>query len=408
MIHAALRSYATAGVALVGAGVIAVSPLAPPPVAQSATNTISTAQVALTSTVDPLTRWSQIASNTGEDIGELGAYWMEDPMPLARQVVTNVSTYAEWYVSGLQQAIPALQNWAELVMAPAINQAVGLIQAGQPEQAGTVLVNALGNIMWAGFPMMKLVSIPGLMTDHFSTLVKGVLSVPTASTLVGLALGVPSDLITSVTAAAQDALDATNSGDLMGAAFAIANAPADIAEKQLKRIFEFRKWGGCGCLISGGLVLNQLIKLPRQIAKAIALPAPAATTAAAGTLAVTAPKTAELPAATDITVEADPEPEVAPEPTKAEAPAAVKASSAGATDLSSGNKAVPGRVGTTPTRSADRIRTSLQSTAQQVGNGINDARDGVKKSIKNLSDNVAKAVKKPAKKKATSSADSDS
>ncbi|MGW4101572.1 hypothetical protein [Mycobacterium sp. NPDC004974] len=360
-----------------GAGVIAVSPLAPPPVTQSATNTISTAQVALTSTVDPLTRWSQIAANTGEDIGELADFWMENPAPLARQVVTNLSTYAGWYVAGLQQAIPALQNWAELTMAPAINQAAALIQAGQPEQAGTVLVNALGNIMWAGFPMMNLLSIPGLMTDHFSTLVKGVLSVPTASTLVGLALGVPSDLITSVTVGAQDALDATNSGDLTGAAFAIANIPADIAEKQLKRIFEFRKWGGCGCLVSGGLVLNQLIKLPRQLAAGIALPAPAA--ASAGTLAIAAPATPELPAVTGTAAQADPE-----------APAAVSVSSNGVTDLSAGNKIRPGKTGTTSLRQSQKLRASIDHAAGQVDKTLKGIRDNVKKSLKGLNSGADK------------------
>jgi hypothetical protein len=422
LIHAALRSYATAGVALVGAGVIAVSPLAPPPVAQSATNTISTAQVALTSTVDPLTRWSQIASNTGEDIGEIANYWLENPMPLTRQIATNLSTYAEWYISGVQNTIPALQNWAESVMAPALNQAVELTLAGQPEQAAAAVANAIGLAMFYATPMMKLLDIPNLVFDHASALLKATVS-PTMVTLAGLAMGFPQDIIRSVGASAQDAVDAAEAGDLMGAAFAIANIPTDYAQTQLDKVFSFRKWGSCGCNVAGGLIVNQLIKLPRQLAKAIALPAPAAATA--GTLAITAPKTPELPAATGTTVEADPAaaaspvstgspapaaaPESAPAESKAtdETPAAVKVSSTGATDLSAGNKAVPGKVGTTSSRT-NQLRASLQNTAHQVGNGINNVRDGIEKSIKGLSDNVGKAVKTPAKKKASSASSTSS
>lgn len=55
----ALRPFTTAGIALVGAGAIAVSPLAPPPVtATTVSNGISSAAVALTATssfVDPVT-----------------------------------------------------------------------------------------------------------------------------------------------------------------------------------------------------------------------------------------------------------------------------------------------------------------------------------------------------------------
>lgn len=406
--HAAFRSYATAGVALVGAGVIAVSPLTPPPVTQSVSPIVSTATVQLTSTVDPLTRWSQIASKTGEDIGELADYWLENPMPLARQIVTNLSTYAGWYASGVQNTIPALQYWAEMTMAPALDQAVELTLAGQPEQAATVVANAIAMVMFSASPMMKLLEVPNLVFDHANALLKGTVS-PTMVTLAGLAVGFPQDIIRSVGASAQDALDAAEAGDLMAAAFAVANAPADYAETQLKKVFEFRKWGSCGCLISGGLVLNQLIKLPRQLAKAIALPAPAAATA--GTLAISAPQTPELPAVTGKIVEADPAPSTTPEPPVDETPAAVKASSTGATDLSSGNKAIPGKASTTSIRPTTQLRTSLRNTAHQVGSGINDARDGIRKSIKNLSDNVNKAVKKPAKKAASANnagADSDS
>ena len=424
--HAAFRSYATAGVALVGAGVIAVSPLAPPPVSQSASqpvSTVSTAAVQLTSTVDPLTRWSQIASKTGEDLGEIADYWLEDPMPLARQILTNLSTYAGWYASGVQNTIPALQYWADATMAPALSQAVELTLAGQPEQAAAAVSNAIGLLMFAASPMMKVLDVPNLVFDHANALLKGTVT-PTIVTLVGLALGFPQDIIRSVGASAQDALDAAKTGDLMGAAFAVANAPADYAETQLKKVFEFRKWGSCGCLVSGGLVVSQLIKLPRQLAARIALPAPAAATAGpqsiaasktpeplsiTGTTVEADPATAASPVSTESSAATDPAPAAAPEAaeTEGEPPAAVKAISTGATDLSAGNKAVPGKLGTASSRTADQVRTSLQNTAQQVDNGINDARDGIKKSIKNLSDNVTKAVKKPAKKK-TSSASSTS
>ncbi|WP_135458781.1 hypothetical protein [Mycobacterium sp. DL99] len=96
-------------------------------------------------------------------------------------------------------------------------------------------------------------------------------------------------------------------------------------------------------------------------------------------MAVVAP-VADLPAVPDtVAVHAAPAPatahnEIAPAhptesetaPTEADPAAAVTVSSNGATDLSTGNKAEPGKTGTTSSRPAQQIRTSVESAANEV------------------------------------------
>ncbi|WP_135458779.1 hypothetical protein [Mycobacterium sp. DL99] len=68
------------------------------------------------------------------NIGELGEYWMKNPMPITRQAIINVQTYAEWVRTGVQQTIPNLQRWVDNTVVPAFKLAGTLFQAGQVER----------------------------------------------------------------------------------------------------------------------------------------------------------------------------------------------------------------------------------------------------------------------------------
>lgn len=399
----ALRPFTTAGIALVGAGVIAVSPLAPPPVtAWATTTTISTAQVALTSTVDPLTRLGQVAAITTENLGELADYWMKNPAPVTRQVITNLMTYAEWVGTGFQNAIPAVQSWAELTMAPAISQAFELMLAGQPQQAATVLSNALGNLMFAGFPLMNLLSIPNYMAQHFTTVVSQIISVSTMSSLVGIALGVPSLTLQSLGTSAQDALDSFNAGDVGGGLSAIVNTPIDLADHILNStnggLIDVHYWGACGCRGPiGGAALNLLLKLPERLAPLLALPA--ATTDAAP-LAVSPTGALGLPAASSPETEAAgtsaPAESQESAPAADDTAAAVNVSSQGANELSDADKTASGKTGNTKSRQGQKLRASVQTAADQVDKGIKKLSSNIEKSVKKISDRISTAGKKKA------------
>lgn len=406
----ALRPFTTAGVALVGASVIAVSPLAPPPVTTSAyTNSISTAQVALTSTVDPLTRLGQFGALTAENLGELANYWIKNPAPVGRQIITNLLTYADWVGAGFQEAAPLLQARIADV-GSAIVQAGGLIQAGEPEQALTNIGNAIANLMWAGFPLMNLLSIPNYMAQHFTTVVSQVFGIATMSSLVGVVLGVPNLTLQSLGGSAQDALDAFEARDVGGGISAIVNTPIDLIDTVLNStnggLIDVHYWGTCGCRGPvGGAALNLLLKLPERLAPLLALPAP---TPATASLAVTATGALELPTADPTPAPkaraADSAPEAVSEmATEADSEditsAPVRVSPAGASDLSDRSQGESRRAVSLP---AERAKASLQNAGNQVDKGLKGIRNGIERSVKALSDNISKAGKK--RQTATSSA----
>ncbi|MDH6196903.1 hypothetical protein M2272_003556 [Mycobacterium frederiksbergense] len=393
-----LRPYVTAGVALVGAGVIAATPIAPPPLATSATH-VSTASVALTAAVDPITRWGQVIGDITEDIGELADFYMQRPLPIATAMANNLQTYAGMYATALPATATNLQNWATGVMGPAIQKAIGELLAGQPQQAAATFNGGLTAVMFALLPAMKLIDIPRLMIDHATLLVKEVVSVPVMSQLM-LPLTLTSMAISTLGASAQEALDAFEAGDPIGGLTAIANIPANLANGQLNYFLDFSYWGSCGCKPTGGWVFSQLIKLPRAIADKLAIPTTAALTT-----------TAKLPTATDIVVDAEPAPTApagpefapvsAPDPAPAAdatAPkpdvAAVNASSQGATNLSVDMRAEPGKAVTTVARPEQRLKATLQNAADQADKSLKGIRGDIEKSVKKVSDRIANAGKK--------------
>ena len=71
--HTALRPYMTTGVALVGASVIAVTPISPPPAAiHMPAPRVSSASVELTAAFDPITAYTQLFTNTFNNLVGLG------------------------------------------------------------------------------------------------------------------------------------------------------------------------------------------------------------------------------------------------------------------------------------------------------------------------------------------------
>lgn len=93
--NAAMRSYLTAGVAVVGAGSMALAPIQALPT-QSTTaseRAITTMAVQLASTIDPITPWVNTITTAGENITALIDYYLERPIPLAQTIWNNLGVY---------------------------------------------------------------------------------------------------------------------------------------------------------------------------------------------------------------------------------------------------------------------------------------------------------------------------
>jgi hypothetical protein len=88
--HIAVRPYAAAGVALLSAGVIAVSPLAPQmPAVQAAERALISANVQLAAAVDPIELWVQVFQTAAANLGVIGEQVAANPTPILSQVIAN-------------------------------------------------------------------------------------------------------------------------------------------------------------------------------------------------------------------------------------------------------------------------------------------------------------------------------
>ncbi|BBZ36707.1 outer membrane porin GjpA [Mycolicibacterium confluentis] len=85
----ALRSYATAGVALMGAGAIAITPITP----TLPTVEVTHPAVQLSAAVDPITPLRELFNNTEVNFASLVNTWLEAPSPVLQQIIVNQLTY---------------------------------------------------------------------------------------------------------------------------------------------------------------------------------------------------------------------------------------------------------------------------------------------------------------------------
>ncbi len=112
--HVTIRSYLTAGVAAVGAGAIALTPVQPMPghevVAQKA---VSNMAVNLASSIDPITPWVDTFKAAANNIEIMHFdYWANGtaaepgPFPIMSSIFFNQLTYANWLFNGKAAQIP--------------------------------------------------------------------------------------------------------------------------------------------------------------------------------------------------------------------------------------------------------------------------------------------------------------
>src|ERR1700742_4565842 len=128
----AARPHFTAGVALVGAGVIAVSPLAPPmpdvhlPSLQSAAVELAALSAPV---VNPIEQWTQVVQAAITNLGALGQQLAADPAPILQQIFANQSADAAILGTAAGAASTALTTAAQALPA-ALQAAATQLEAG--------------------------------------------------------------------------------------------------------------------------------------------------------------------------------------------------------------------------------------------------------------------------------------
>lgn len=295
--HVAVRSSVTAGVALVGAGILAASPIAPP-VPDMHLPAIHVDATTLAAAVSPIDTYKQVFETAVTNIRTLAAD--SDPGEVIKQVVANQISALTTLGKGLNTAGTGLATALTHDVPQLLNTVFTQLAAGDFEGATNALLTVP---LVVAQPLINLVpSIVAFNTQPIQNLIKvaGLFSDPLQDALyaVGL-LGPVISGIGAAGAAVQAVVDAVGTGNPQQIANAILTGPAVIADGFLNGGYGpdlgplvgpglkvlagglFTK-GGIALDPSGNIVLNvagpiaTLQQLAHQIATAIK-PAPAVT-----------------------------------------------------------------------------------------------------------------------------------
>lgn len=280
-----MNKFVVGGIAALGAGVIAVNPIATSPALIEAQH--RAVQLVADATASPLDVYGELFNNTITNISTLGGQLAANPFPVLSTIAANQQGYAEQIGAAIEAIPTTLQNWYE--------------NGGREGSAGKVYVAAIQTALEAGdfntaydnfnkfflfalqnsvLPVFNvLFTIPPKMAQNFADAVTAVSS---AGTLVyGLfqSAFAPISGAAFETSRVSDAISsAISSGDMEAALTAVVNAPGIIANAFLNG-FDYNDadtteaWSGLfspkGTRASGGPISQLLVTIPQKIAAAI-------------------------------------------------------------------------------------------------------------------------------------------
>lgn len=430
-----LRSPLATGVALIGAGAIALTPLSAPP-AELPTPAIQSTAVQLTAAIDPLEAWVKLFTNTGVSATTLAEQILADPAPILTQILHNgavhaqtVGTIVQGMGNGVVQWVNDLPMYVDMVKAA--------LDEGKYDQAIMSMVYPLfGLAIGIAMPLMSLSSITVGITGNLYNVAQ---TIANPMTLFGTVLGslqIMSSTASQLGVGVQSFADAVKAGDAVAAVNALIATPALVLNGLINGT-EFTP----GILTPEsptmsplpGPIAGVMVQVRRAIAQALGAPAPTATTALrAAPDSVTPDSPAALPSVTADTVTVsltkEPEEKATVEAPTSEAPAEkVAAEKATETEPVSTetneNTTVSDDAGATATEKTDaaaeatsasstRVTAKVPSTklAEKVRGDIKKSADSVGKNanstVSKIRDGLKNSITKPAKpnKKADSSA----
>lgn len=415
-----VRPYVTAGIALVGASVIAVTPITPLPETQAARTMASSSAVQLSAMANPIQPWANLVQNTIGNAGELGTAWLSDPAPALRQILSNQFGYAELYANSMVGFVKGMAEWATGdgygSLPNGLREAADELKTGNIEGAVQAL-NTSFIMMFLGGPisLMGLLEIPVSISKNITAALEAV-----NTQVMYLGLGFLQNTLgvtTQIGDSAQAIFDAIRVGDLVGAVSEAIGTPANVLNALING-YDNGFSTMPGLITSGadgsvpGLLTTLFVGLPQAIAAAIAPPAPASRAPLAEVASLPAPAATlvSLETSSPTVVEATVDtpatvtgPEVAPEPSTPagpEAPADTTAPAEGNTtstdagvdtkgtdttvtpvDTKDGNKVLPGARAGANNRSGDQTQAGLKARGDQVGTAAKNFGGGIKKTV---------------------------
>lgn len=284
-VHVAVRSSLTAGVALVGAGAMAVSPVSPA-APQMLTPTMQSVAVDLTAATNPVTAWTKVLTDAFGNTARIGGALVSDPAPVLRQVITNDVGYVTSVATGLASTIQGLIASATSSepgsLGAALQTLIDDIEAGEYHQAGLDAGNLMFGVLMSAFGLISALEIPVTITQNIANAtVAAVGGLVTGAVLP--AVGTLQGAFVAAGDSAQAVADALGDGDIADAVLNLVNTPATLTGALLNGYtYDFggsptSSWGFLSydpATFTAGLVPGLLVNLPRAIRDAIK-PAPA-------------------------------------------------------------------------------------------------------------------------------------
>ena len=298
-----VRSYLTAGVALAGATVIAVSPVAPP-LPDIHVPTATSVAMDLTAAMSPFDPYVQLVQNTATSIqGLVTQFLTPSPAPILQQLIANQITSVSTLTNAVLQVVP--QVVAGLAAMPQVlHDTFTLI--GQGDVAGaanTLELGILGNVLFPFFglfgPIQQVIAQPlqnlTNVANQFSAIAAS----------VGVAVLLPVfNPVQAVANAIQGVIDAAQTGGPGAIVNALIGAPAVALDQILNGVESPNQLAGflTPSAVAGGGLFATVLDVREIIAEAIGYvpPASAAATrsAAANGGVVATPKRVASAAAT--------------------------------------------------------------------------------------------------------------
>lgn len=295
--YSAIRSTLTAGIALAGAGAIAVSPISPvtPPLPDAAVATphAITASVELTAltdeledpfATDPITAWLNVFEAASDNAAQIGGEMAANPFPILQQVIANQLGYGQLLADSVQGAADSYLQFftsdEDYRLKYFAGMALDYLSSGNVAGAASVLSNVVFRLFAFANPLINTIQIPLGMGRN---IVNAFSAVPDLLMPLGLgALNPVEGVINVLGDSAQRVLDAVDAGDPGAALTSLINTPAVLTGAILNGYYNGIAAGTSGLLSASTAVLNRgavesvLVTVPQAIATAIGWQKPSA------------------------------------------------------------------------------------------------------------------------------------
>ncbi|QYL21641.1 hypothetical protein [Mycolicibacterium diernhoferi] len=229
MMQVSVRSYLTAGVAFVGAGAIALTPIQPlERTVELRAAVTHSANVALTSTQNPIQLWLDVLQTSAGNVGALGQAVLAAPAPVLGQAIKNQIGYGRAVFEGLEaganQALDALKTLPASIRDSLTYFAAGNIVDGVQSLLNPVMGVGLAVLL----PIVPIVESISAMAQNLANIV-GTIANP--STVLAFVLSIGGPILSAVNAVVEQAQDVVNglkTGNLGNVIKAVLNIPAAV------------------------------------------------------------------------------------------------------------------------------------------------------------------------------------